>query len=181
LTVSTDSPYYDLGKRVTVTVRRQPRPDVDLTGAELSLEITGPDGQALPPNRTPAPHAGSADPDLFTAEFAPEAAGRYELNAMLRRGGDVLANQTAEFRAQGADYELADPGTNPAALRALADATGGVYLDVDRAADLAEKIVRKDRLGPETRDEFWNSPLLFVTFLLCVSAEWFLRRWNQLV
>ena len=103
------------------------------------------------------------------------------MNATLPADGKALANQTAEFRAQGADYELADEGTNPANLRALADATGGVYLDVDRADELAGKIARKDRMGPEQRYEFWNSPLLFVAFLACVSMEWFLRRWNQMV
>ena len=36
-------------------------------------------------------------------------------------------------------------------------------------------------MGPEQRTEFWNSPLLFAAFLACVSAEWFLRRWNQMV
>jgi hypothetical protein len=181
LALSTDKPYYEVGKRVQVRVTRQPRPDVDVGAAQVGLEIVGPDGKPLPPEQTPAPRAGSAQPDLFMAEFTPAAGGRYVVNATLTAGGKLLANQTAEFRAQGADYELADPGTNPAALRALAEATGGVYYDVDQAEELAGKIARKDQMGPERRSEYWNSPLLFVAFLGCVSMEWFLRRWNQMV
>jgi hypothetical protein len=181
LAVSTDKPYYEVGKKAIIRVARQPRPDIDATSTQIALEITGPDGKPLPPEQTPVPRAGSAQPDVYTAEFTPSVGGRYEVNATLTADGKALANQTAEFRAQGGDYELADQGTNPAALRALAEATGGVYLDVDHAEDLAGKIARRDQMGPEHRDEFWNSPLLFAAFLACVSMEWFLRRWNQMV
>ena len=181
LTVSTDKAYYEIGKRVQLRIARQPRADVDVSAAQVAVEIVGPDGKPLPPEQTPAPRASSGQPDVFTAEFTPSTGGRYEVNATLTADGKALANQTTEFRAQGADYELADQGTNPANLRALAEATGGVYLDVDRADELAGKIARKDRMGPEHRYEFWNSPMLFVAFLACVSAEWFLRRWNQMV
>ncbi len=181
LTVSTDKAYYDVGKRVQLRIARQPRADADVSATQVAVEIVGPDGKPLPPEQTPAPRASSGQPDVFTAEFMPEAAGRYGVNATLTAAGKALASQTTEFRAQGADYELADQGTNPANLRALAEATGGVYLDVDRADELAGKIARKDRMGPERRYEFWNSPMLFVAFLACVSAEWFLRRWNQMV
>ncbi len=181
LSVFPDKPYYEVGKRVALTIKRQPRADVDLSATQVSIEIIGPDGQPLPPERTPTPRASSGEPDVFTSEFTPSVSGRYEVNAALNADGKVLSNQTTEFHAQGADYELADEGTNPETLKALAKATGGVYLDVDQADKLADKIVRKDRMGPEHRDEYWNSPLLFGAFLLCVSAEWFLRRWNQMV
>ena len=181
LTVFPDKPYYDVGKRVLLTIKRQPRADVDLSATQVALEIIGPDGKPLPPEQTPTPRASSGQPDVFTAEFTPSVSGRYEVNATLNADSKVVSNQTTEFRAQGADYELADEGTNPETLKALAKATGGVYLAVDQADKLADKIARKDRMGPEHRDEFWNSPLLFGAFLLCVSAEWFLRRWNQMV
>ena len=181
LTVSTDQPFYEVGKRVILRIGRQARPDVDVSAAEVGVEIVGPNGKPLPPEQTPTPRAGSGQPDVFTAEFTPAAGGRYEVNATLTAGGKALANGTTEFRAQGDDLELADERTNPANLRALAEATGGVYFDVDHAEELAGKIARKDRMGPVTSTEYWNSPFLFVAFLTCVAAEWFLRRWNQMV
>jgi hypothetical protein len=82
----------------------------------------------------------------------------------------------------GSDLELADPGTNRAALQALAAATGGVYVEVEDADTLAAKVPRKERRTPRIeRTEFWNSPLLFCGFLGFVTAEWLLRRRNHLV
>jgi hypothetical protein len=179
LTVSTDRADYDVGKKVAVRVVRQPRPDKDLSSARMSVEVTGPSGQALPPiPLKPDP----ADPDVAAGEFYPSSGGRYELIATLTAGGKPLANQTAEFLVQGSDLELANTGTNPGNLRALAEATGGVYRDVDNADELVDRIARKERRTARVlRSEYWNSPLLFSAFLLAVTAEWFLRRKNHLV
>ena len=117
-------PYYDVGKRVTLTISRQPRADVDVSATQVAVEIIGPDGKPLPPERTPTPRASSGQPDVFTAEFTPSASGRYEVNATLNADGKVLANQTTEFRAQGADYELADQGTNPARPEGVGEGDG---------------------------------------------------------
>ena len=102
--------------------------------------------------------------------------------ASLTAGNKPLANQTAEFLVQGTDLELANTGTNPGSLKALTDATGGVYLDVDEADQLAGKVARKERRTARTLEtRYWNSPWLFGAFLLAVSAEWLIRRKNHLV
>ncbi len=181
LTVSTDRPYYDLGQRVKIRLVRRSRADVDVSQARPSLEIMGPDGKALPPDQTPVPAAGSGQPDVFAAEFTAVAGGRYQVNAVLTAEGRPLANQTAEFFAQGPDSELADRRTNIGNLKALAKAQPDTVFTMDQAEQLAKYIKRQERMGPEQRTEFWNSPLLFAAFLACVSAEWFLRRWNQMV
>jgi hypothetical protein len=178
LTVSTDRPDYDVGKKVEVRVRRQPRPDNDLSRAQVSVEVVAPSGQTVPLELKADP----TDPDMTRGEFYPSTGGRHELAAVLTESGKPLANQTAEFLVQGADLELASTGTNPGNLKALADATGGVYLDVEKAEELADKIAPKERRSVRVlRSEYWNSPVLFAAFLLAVSAEWFLRRRNHLV
>jgi hypothetical protein len=178
LAVSTDQPSYDTGKRVVVTIRRQPRPGADLAAAEPAALVRDPAGRVLPL----ALKGDSAEPDKMSAEFFPSVGGRYEVSATLSGGGKLLANQAAEFQVHGVDVEMADTGTNPGNLRDLAAATGGVYLDVDQAADLAGKIDRKERRTvTERRTEYWNSVLLFTSFLGLVTGEWFLRRRNHLV
>jgi hypothetical protein len=178
LAVSTDQPSYDAGKKVTVTVRRQPRPGTDLSAAQAAVEVRDPAGRALPLTLK----GDSAEPDKMTGEFFPSVGGRYEVAATLSGGGKLLANQAAEFQVQGVDVEMADVGTNPQNLRDLAAATGGVYLDVDQAGELAAKIDRKERrVVTERRTEYWNSPWLFTGFLALVTGEWFLRRRNHLV
>ena len=59
LTVFPDKPYYDVGKRVDLDHQRQPCADVDLGATQVAVEIIGPDGQPLPPERTPTPCASS--------------------------------------------------------------------------------------------------------------------------
>ena len=178
IVVSTDRPDYDVGKPVAIRVVRQPKPGEDLAAAEIGLDVASPSGKTVAvPLRS-----SSAEPDVFTGTFYPPAAGRYEIAASLTQNGKTSANQATEFLVHGADLERADPGTNRAALQALAAATGGVYVDVDDAAKLAEKVNRKERrLQRVERTEFWNSPVLFFGFLGFVSAEWWLRRRNHLV
>jgi len=178
LVVSTDRPDYDVGKKVTVTVLRQAGGEAKAKG-QVTVEITKPSGEALPPLPLKA-DAGNAD--LMRGEFYPSAGGRYEVTATLTADNKPLANQQAEFLVQGSDLELANTATNPGNLKALADATGGVYLDVDRAEELADKIERKERRSVRVkRTEYWNSPWLFTAFLLAVTGEWFIRRRNHLV
>ncbi len=178
LAVSTDRPDYDVGRKVAVTVRRQPRPGTDLSAAEPSVEVLDPAGKTL----ALALKGDSAEPDKFTGEFYPSVGGRYELSAALSSAGKPVANQTAEFLVQGPDLEMANTGTNPNNLRTLAEATGGIYLDIDNADQLPGKIARKERRTSRVqRSEYWNSPWLFVGFLGLVTGEWFLRRRNHLV
>jgi uncharacterized membrane protein len=184
LTVSTDRADYVPGKHVAVRVTRQRRSDrdaeltKDLAAAEATAEVTGPGRETAAVPLRPDP----ADPDVLTGEFVPSAGGRYEVAATLAAGAKTLANQSAEFLVQGADLELADTGTNPGLLRALAESTGGSYLDVDQAGDLAAKLARKERRTLKVvRTEFWDSPWLFAAFLGAVTGEWLLRRKNHLV
>ena len=178
LTVSTDQlNYKKAGTRVAVKLERQRGSQAEGT-TEFSLEMAKPDGTLLP-----VPYkVDGANPDLAIAEFYPESPGRYEVLAKLSAGGKELANQTAEFMVQGQDVEMADTRVNTRNLRDLSDATGGAFLEMDRADQLAEKIpARERRTVREQRSEFWDSPLLFGAFILAVAAEWFLRRRNQLV
>ncbi len=178
LVVSTDRPDYDVGKAVTVRAVRQPRAGQDLGAAEVAVEVTGPSGRS-----TPLPlRASSAEPDAFTGTFYPAAGGRYEIAATLNGGGKAIANQATEFLVHGSDLELSDPGTNRAALRSLATSTGGQYVDVKDASSLSALIPRRERRTRRVeRSELWNSPFLFYGFLGFVTAEWLLRRRNQLV
>ncbi len=178
LALSTDQPAYDAGKCVLVTLRRQPRPGFDLAASQPAVDVHDPAGKTL---SLPL-KSDSAEPDRFVAEYYPSGSGRYELQARLMKSDKVLANQTADFQVQGVDVELADTGTNPQNLRDLAQATGGLYRDIDQAQDLVSKIERTERHTVITqRSEYWNSPWLFACFLAFVTGEWLLRRRNHLI
>lgn len=178
MVVSTDRPDYDVGKPVEVRAVRHPRPDTDLSAAEINVDIAGATGKTVPVQL----RASSAEPDVFKGTFYPPVGGRYEVSANLMSGGKPIANQMSEFLVHGSDLELADPGTNRALLQKLANDTGGIYVDVEDAGKLADQIPRKERRVTRVqRSELWDSPFLFGFFLAAVSIEWFLRRRNHLV
>jgi hypothetical protein len=119
---------------------------------------------------------------VFKGSYYPTVGGRYEVAAELRSAGKPLANSAGEFVVFGSGLELAETKTNPEALRAIANESGGAYFDVADAAQVADKIPRRDRRVTQvTRTEFWNNPVLFLAFLGAVTVEWLVRRKNHLV
>jgi uncharacterized membrane protein len=179
LSVRLEKPVFEAERKVMIWAVRQPRPGVDLSGALTTVEVTDPKGNAVPGL---TPRVSSADPDAATFEFYPTLSGEYKVAAALKSGGKMLGNQNVEFRVRGKDLEMADTGTRPDHLRAIASATGGMYVDVDDADALKDKVQRIERRQTRTlRSQYWDSPWLFSAFLLAVTGEWFLRRRNHLV
>lgn len=177
LTVSTAQPAYKVGQQVTVRVERQADADGGQQG-NVQVDVVDEAGQRVPVQM----RTRSAEPHIFLGSFYPAAGGRYEVNATLTREGKAAANQSTEFLVHGSRLELQNTGVNRALLRKIADQTGGVFADVDDVASLTDQIERKERRIHRTvRTEFWNSPLLFLLFLAAVTAEWTLRKRNQLV
>ena len=177
IAVSTDQPDYEVGKPVTIRVSRLPQPGGDAVSGEVSVELLNEAGDSVPLETA----ASTLEPDTFTGVYYPSAGGRYEAAAALIVDGQPIANQSTEFLVHGPDLELADTRTNRPQLQAIANATGGVYVDVEEAASLAGRIERRERRTPLIeRNEFWNSPILFLVFLAAITAEWVVRRRNHL-
>jgi len=180
LTVSTDRPDYELGKTVGIRIVRQPQPGADTAPADVVVEVVDESGKNAKPVSV---RSGSAEPDVFFGSFAPETGGRYEVEAALRSpDGERIANQTTDFLVHGPDLELADTATNRPHLQSLAAQTGGEYVDIERAGEIAKYIPRKERrLTRVESTELWDSPFLFLFFLAAVTIEWVLRRRQHLV
>lgn len=188
LTVSTDAASYRRGRRVMVSVRRNPAvmiPGAD--GSETSLDVTviNPDGRKTPLS----PDADATDPNLWTASYFPDRGGRFEVWARLARaGGDErvdVANRQTEFIVEGSKIELEDPTPNNALLREIARLTGGVFAQLDQpeeTAALVDQLPAGARVTAKVHtSHVWNSPVLFLLFLALVTVEWIVRRRNQLV
>lgn len=180
LTVSTDRPDYELGKTVGIRIVRQPQPGTDAAPADVQVEVVDESGKNAKPVSV---RSGSAEPDVFFGSFVPETGGRYEVQAGLRgSGGERVANQTTDFLVHGPDLELADTATNRPHLQSMAAQTGGEYVDIDKAGEIASHIPRKERqLTRVESTELWDSPFLFLFFLTAVTIEWVLRRRQHLV
>jgi uncharacterized membrane protein len=187
LTVNTDRPEYDTGKRVTVQLSRP----AGRGAGTVQLEVTDEAGKT-----TLVPlAASSADPDVLTGSLFPASSGRYVVRASVTtetgtagpkaegKPTETATNDAVtEFVVHGSGLELADTRTNGTLLRDLAARTGGVYVGVDQVARLADRIERRERrIDRVLRTEFWDSPWLFLAFLAAVTIEWVIRRRTHLV
>ena len=137
IVVSTNRPDYEVGKEVSIRVRKQTDTGSEATG-DIVVEVADETGKRIPIEV----RSGSAEPDLFVASFYPSSGGRYEVNASLKSEGKTVANKTAEFLVHGSDLELADTGTNRSLLKSISQKSGGVYVDVEDADNLADSIQR---------------------------------------
>jgi len=188
LIVATDKPAYERGKRVGITIRRNPAvavPGIADRNATLAVAVSGPGGRTSSLPVTPS----TADPNESTASYFPDRGGRYEITTRLvapsDAGAQEVANQVTEFLVHGAGLELDDPATNPLLMRRIANVTGGTYADIDddEALDaLVKSLPAEPRIRVETKTRrAWHSPTLFVFFIIVITAEWVLRRRNRMV
>jgi len=180
ITVSTNKPSYDVGQPVSIRVAERavvgtatgPKPSVQVVHRSGTREV----------GLHPAPD-GSGD---WIGTFPTTATGPHEVLATLSVEQNVVANQRTDFLVHGPDLETADARANPKLLQKITEERGaGVYLDIDQAGDLAKRI-KPDRAERRMRrenqpTEYWNSPFLFMFFLVAVSSEWWIRRRNRLV
>jgi len=188
LTVTTDAASYERGRRVGISVRRNPAvmlPGGEADTTDLELAVVTPDGRTA----SLSPNADPVNPNLWTASYFPDRGGRFEVTARLLRtgddGGQDVANQVSEFFVEGSQLELDDPSTHPVILRQIAQNTGGRYAEISdrqQAVDMIEELPTTPRVTYEARtSDVWNSPGLFILFLILVTFEWVVRRRNRLV
>ncbi len=184
LQISTDKALYQRGSRVALTVTRNPAvmlPGEEGEKAALELTIYTPDNQTIP--LTPASDVTNVN--RWTAAYFPGRGGRFQVLARLLRSGSDLANQQTEFLVEGSQIELEDPAPNPALMQQIARTTGGLYAEItdDPAVrKLVESLPGEPRITSKAQTtQIWNSPTLFIGFLILVTVEWIVRRRNQLI
>jgi uncharacterized membrane protein len=184
LTVTTDSPSYAKGDKAVISVARNPAAVIPgHTAGDLAmvLAVRSPDGSITPVKAG----VSTADPNRWTATYFPDRAGRFEVQAKLSAAGTDVANQSSEFVVRGSSLEIDNPSTDPATLAAISRMTGGAYADIDdeqAQAHWLENLPTAPRVTYEVKTtHLWNNPLVLVIFIGLITAEWIVRRRNQLV
>jgi hypothetical protein len=171
---------YRVGDRVTIDVRYTEAAAL-AEGAELTaeLEIAGQPPEALRFDRVPD------DPSLLTTSFPAQQAGAYTLRIVSATAADVGSGarpSTTTFRVEPPRREIDEPSLNRPLLTELARLTGGRVFDLAEVGRLDEAItMREVTRTHETRDELWDAPLFYSTFVVCLTLEWLLRKKLRLV
>jgi len=79
--------------------------------------------------------------------------------------------------------EILDTRLNSDLLKRIAYSSGGKYFDISARSSLIDSLRALVVKRRESEEELgiWDTPYPFAAFVLLMSAEWFLRRWKQLV
>jgi len=164
----------DPGEAVTIDATVVDPQFVELNDATVIAHVTRPDGTA---ETVPMQWTGERD-GHYRGTFVSTAGGAYEVAVdATRAGGQVVGSSVAYVRAVPSEAEYFDPTMHAQPLKRIAEETGGRFYAANSAEALAEDVRYSGRgvTAVEER-ELWNMPIVLITLIGLVSAEWGYRR-----
>jgi hypothetical protein len=148
-----------------------------MDNAQLTIEVTTPDGHKLVLDAEPRD-----EPGAYEATHVPRQSGAYRASIMAKAAdGSDVGECEAGWVAEPAADEFNNLRPNRAALEEIARKTGGEMISVDRlnsfVADLPSRSapITEPRIRPA-----WHHPLFYLAIIACLCGEWGLRRWKGL-
>lgn len=180
-------------------VRVEPKRSVVPSGEriEAELRVLGPDYRGLKGAKLHAElhrlgEEADAEPKLRTlrtgkrgeavVEFERPHAGSYQLRVWAEHAGHRIGETTEPFIVEAASRELMSPFPRPEILRALAEASGGAFVDIEEPLPKIEvKDPRRVEVDRSRRVPVWNTWPPFFVLLGLLASEWWLRRRAGLV
>jgi hypothetical protein len=175
--VRLDNTRFFPGDRVEFTCGAQSPQNEPLSNAEYEVKIVKPDGKKLPvvTVRKEDHAAGS-----FRETLLP---GDYAIEVTASRGGAPLGTAPrARFVVSQQDLELDDPSADLDSMKGVAKSSGGEVIEPERLphwlADLMNNTAYLD-VKQETKQSLWDQWPFFVSVVLLLTVEWYLRkRWG---
>ncbi len=114
--------------------------------------------------------------------FKDVAPGTYVIEAEARSGKERIGTAREPVIVEAADVEFQAPFPRPDILRALSEASGGQFIQVDEALpDIEIKDARRVEVDRTKRVPIWDTFPAFAVLLLLLGLEWWLRRRSGLL
>jgi uncharacterized membrane protein len=172
--VRTSTDRIDPGEPVTIEATVVDKQFVELNDATVVAQIARPDGTS---ENVPLQWTGERD-GQYRGTFTSSAAGAYEVAVdASRAGGQIVGSGTAYVRAAPSEAEYFDPTMHAQPLQRIAEETGGRFYTADTAEGLAEDVRYAGRGVTSIEErELWNMPIILITLMGLVCAEWGYRR-----
>ena len=163
---------------VTLAVAARTAAYAPLDNAAVAVQVTPPDGK---PVQLTA-EASSRKAGVYEAVYVPRQPGAYraQITVTAPDGSDVGRVETG-WTSDPAAEEFRDLRPNRELLERVARATGG---QVVPASDLDDFVTTLPTRHAEIKEPYvrpvWHQPWVFLLAILCLTAEWGLRRWKGL-
>ena len=149
-----------------------------LDNASVNVHVTGPDGK----NVDLTAESSSGQAGRYHATFVPRQPGAYraEVTATAPDGAEVGKVQTG-WTSDPAAEEFANLKMNRELLSRLATASGGQFVEPDKLDDFVASLpTRHAQITEPYVRPLWHTPWVFLLAIICLCAEWGLRRWRGL-
>ena len=167
----------EAGQPVTLTADVVDPRFVELNDAAVVAHVTSPSGQvsALPLQWT-GERNGQYRATLTTSET-----GWYQAKIDATRDGKAIGSGITHVRTAPDDAEYFDAAMHAPLLKRIAQETGGRFYQADNVASLPEDLKYSGRgvTAVEER-ELWHMPILLLSLVTVLCAEWGLRRYWRL-
>ncbi|HUS80831.1 MAG TPA: FixH family protein, partial [Armatimonadota bacterium] len=166
-----DRDTYQTGAPIRARVYVRDEEDQPVTGAVVQVTIEAGEERGT---QTAEPTGTGG---LYQALVQAGQPGSWRITATAEVGGRALGEDARGFDVVAASGELARGRARPQVLEAIAQATGGVYMPVERAEELAE-VLPLEGETESVREELhpMRTAALLIVFLALAGADWLLRR-----
>jgi hypothetical protein len=161
------------GETVTLVADVVDRSFVELNDARVMAYVSGPSGDV---QEMPVQWTGERDGE-YRASFTAKAEGVYSARIEATRAGKPVGEGFTRLRAVPSDAEYFDATMQAPRLQRIADETGGRFYTSSSLGGLPEDLQYTGR-GVTTIEEreLWHMPIVLMTLLALMAAEWFYRR-----
>ncbi len=194
--LTTDASTYAIGDTVKVTAYLYSETYQPQAGATVEIEVVPPDGVPFQVNSSRSSVVSSqlggesAIPDSsltddrepatdshFTARFVLLQKGKYRIRATGRNANLKLGEDQIDIYAHPQLAELENPQLNEDLLKQLAGQTGGAYFTIADVESVPENIANvQNPIFVDAERDLWAHPLVLITVVGLLGAEWFLRK-----
>jgi hypothetical protein len=169
----------DANGSFVVTVRVRDKSYAPLDNAAVAVRVTGPDGKSV--ELTAEPGAAGKSGEYETTYVARRSGAYRALVTATAPDGSLVGEAQAGWTSDPAADEFQTLRANRELLSRLAGATGG---EVTKASDLGDLVASLPTRSAQITEPFiqplWHQSWVFLLAIVCLSAEWGLRRWRGL-
>jgi hypothetical protein len=161
------------GETVTIVADIVGPAFVELNDASVTAFVSGPSGEV---EEVPVQWTGERDGE-YRATFTAKSEGVYTARVEATRAGQPVGTSVTQVRSVPSDAEYFDATMQAPRLQRIADETGGRFYTASNVAGLPDDLQYTGR-GVTTIEEreLWHMPIVLLTLLALMGAEWALRR-----
>lgn len=161
-----------IGQPMTLRVWVSDTHHQPLDSAQVNGTISDKDGQT-----NNLVFVGSPEKGCYETTLLPTRRGRLDIKVEAHHQGKLLGESKGQLLVELPTVEFDDPELRTDLMTKLASSTGGLYLPIEQASELAAHLKPIPGQKRETHFmEIRDNPFILLLMLLFPLSEWFLRR-----